>query len=157
MDTIVHDRQSEFEQSLKFWHQMFVNARPDVVTLPLGEKLVLRKVFGSRLRMSAGADSAGIQMIDVVLWLFARSLKGHELPTGCGRLLTYVHSRAYQNDFSFIGVGTDLVRTLDEAYAKDPSIGAYGRAVGFARESEARRLQAMRDYAEDKALREMDG
>ena len=157
VDTIVHDRQSEFEQSLKFWHQMFANAKPDVITLPLGEKLVLRKVFGSTLRMSAGVDSAGIQMTDVVLWLFARSLKGHDLPPGCERLLTYVQSRAYQNDFSFIGVGTDLVRTLDEAYAKDPSIEAYGRAVGFAQESEARRLQAMREYAEAKAARKIDG
>ncbi len=157
VDTIVHDRQSEFEQSLKFWHQMFANAKADVATLPLGEKLVLRKVFGSTLRMSAGADSAGIQMTDVVLWLFARSLKGPELPPRCGRLLTYVQSRAYQNDFSFIGVGTDLVRTLDEAYARDPSIRAYERAVGVGRESEARRLQAMREYAEAKAAREMDG
>lgn len=74
VETIVHDRQSEFEQSLRFWHRMFTNAKADVVTLPLGEKLVLRKVFGSTLRMSAGVDSAGIQMTDVTLWLFARSL-----------------------------------------------------------------------------------
>lgn len=153
VDTIVHDRQGEFEQSLKFWHQMFANAKPDVVALPLGEKLVLRKVFGSTLRMSAGADSAGIQMTDVVLWLFARSLKGHELPPGCARLLSYVQSRAHQNDFSFVGVGSDLVRTLDEAYAKEPSIGAYGQAVGLARQGEARRLRAMREYAEAKAAR----
>lgn len=156
VETIVHDRQSEFEQSLRFWHRMFTNAKADVVTLPLGEKLVLRKVFGSTLRMSAGVDSAGIQMTDVTLWLFARSLKGHELPPGCARLLAYVQSRAHQNDFSFIGVGADLVRTLDEAHAKEPSIAAYGRAVGFARESEARRSQAMREYADAKAAREVE-
>jgi len=53
-------------------------------------------------------------------------------------------------------VGTDLARTLDEAYAKEPSIAAFGRAVGFAKESEARRLQAMRDYADLKASSETE-
>ena len=98
VEVIKHDRQHEFEPALKFWHEMYSNALDDVVQLPLGEKMVLRKVFGSRLEISSAEESAGIQIIDVILWLFARSLRGHVLPDGCQALLNYVYGRAYQDE-----------------------------------------------------------
>ena len=108
VEVIRHDRQQEFAQSLKDWHSLYANARPDVVQLPLGEKMVLRKVFGSRLEISSASDSAGIQTIDVILWLFGRALRGDTLPDSCQRLLNYVFSRAIQDDFSFSGVGAAM-------------------------------------------------
>lgn len=153
VDVIKHDRQHEFEPAIKFWHDMYANARDDVVMLPLGEKMVLRKVFGSRLEISSAQESAGIQVIDVILWLFARSLRGDPLPSNCQRLLNYVYSRAYQDDFSFAGVGAateDAIAAI-EAQPLPPGALDDGRALNF--EMESRRKPAMADYALAKAGR----
>jgi Protein of unknown function (DUF3800) len=150
VEVIRHDRQHEFEQALKFWHQMYSNAREDVVHLPLGEKMVLRKVFGSRLEISSARDSAGIQVIDVILWLFARSLRGHVLPDRCQGLLDYVYSRAYQDDFSFSGVGAAATEMIEDIETRSlpPSMLDDGQAL-FA-EIEKRRLDEMEAYARAK-------
>jgi len=69
---IVHDRQSQFEGTLRDWHDLFRNAAPDVITWTMGEKYTLRRVEGSDFRISSAQESAGIQAVDTVLWLFKR-------------------------------------------------------------------------------------
>lgn len=151
VEVIKHDRQNEFEPAIKFWHDMYSNARDDVVMLPLGEKMVLRKVFGSRLEISSAQDSAGIQVIDVILWLFARSLRGEVLPDNCQALLNYVYGRAQQDDFSFEGVGAateDMIEAMD---ARSLPAGALNDARALHIEIEQQRATGMAEYARDKA------
>lgn len=150
VDMIKHDRQHEFEPAIKFWHEMYSNAREDVVTLPLGEKMVLRKVFGSRLAISSAQDSAGIQVIDVILWLFARSLKGEQLPDNCQALLNYVYGRAYQDDFSFAGVGAATEEMIEAIEAHPLPAGALEDAQSLQIEIEEHRKAGMADYARAK-------
>ena len=49
---IIHDRQSQFGSALKTWHELVSNAKPDILTIPGGEKHSLRKVFGSKFIIS---------------------------------------------------------------------------------------------------------
>ena len=63
---------ARFEPALKFWHDLYSNTLEGVVQLPFGERFVPRRVFGSRFEISTVCDSAGLQNVDVVLWLFAR-------------------------------------------------------------------------------------
>jgi hypothetical protein len=65
---ITHDRQSEFDKTLAFWHEMFSNASDEPIQL-VGEVIVVQKVVGSEFDVKTDADSAGIQAIDVILWL----------------------------------------------------------------------------------------
>lgn len=153
VDVIRHDRQHEFEPAMKFWHDIYSNAREDVVSLPLGEKMVLRKVFGSKLEISAAKDSAGIQMIDVILWLFARSLKGDDLPAGCEKLLRYVFGRAYQDDFSFAGVGAATEELINAIESRSLPPNALEDARALQVELEERRVAAMAEYARDRGAR----
>lgn len=150
VDMIKHDRQHEFEPAIKFWHEMYSNARDDVVSLPLGEQMVLRKVFGSRLVITAAQESAGIQVIDVILWLFSRSLKGEQLPNKCQELLNYVYSRAYQDDFSFAGVGAATEELIDEIETRPLPPGALEDARALQIELEERRKAAVAEYARAK-------
>lgn len=150
VEVIKHDRQHEFAPALKFWHEMYSNALPGAVNVPFGEKLVLRKVFGSQLEIASARESAGIQIIDVILWLFARTLRGDVLPEKCQALLDYVYSRAYQDDFSFVGVGSATEAALEDIYAQPLSADALERAREFQIESEERRLAAIENYAMEK-------
>lgn len=150
VDRIVHDRQHEFASAIRFWHQMFANAREDAVMVPFSGKLVLRRVFGSHLEISSARECAGIQIIDVILWLFARSLK-EDLPPNCQRLLDYVHSRAHADDFSFANAAEhagDMVDAL-QSTEMSPELEARARALGG--EIERRRLAGMAQYANEKA------
>lgn len=149
VDLIKHDRQNEFSAAIETWHHMYSNALPGAVTLPFGRKFVLRKVFGSRLQMTSAVESPGIQMIDVILWLFARALR-QDLPEKCQRLLNYVYSRAFQDDFSFAGVGAD-VESLITAIERQPMPAqAMADARRLQAELEERRQAAMAEYAQGK-------
>jgi Protein of unknown function (DUF3800) len=150
VDVIKHDRQHEFEQSIKFWHEMYSNARDDVVRLPLGEKMVLRKVFGSRLEMTVAKDSVGIQIIDIILWLFARSLRGGVIPTHCQALLNYVYGRAYQDDFSFAGVGAATEQLINDIENTPLPDAAFADARALSLELEQRRNAEIASYAQAK-------
>lgn len=143
---ITHDRQHEFATSLKFWHEIYSNALDDVLTLPLGEKMVLRKVFGSRLEISSGKDCAGIQVIDVILWLFSRSLRGDDIPPYCQAILDYVYSRAYQDDFSFAGVGKAAEALVDQMLDDPLECATLERAKVLQQELEERRLAQIAAY-----------
>ena len=151
VDVIRHDRQHEFEPAIKFWHDMYSNARNDVVTLPLGEKMVLRKVFGSRLEISSAENSAGIQVIDTILWLFARSLREDKMPQNCQALLDYVYSRAYQDDFSFDGVGAAAEEMVEHIENSPLSPDVMEDARRLHAEIEERRRDGMEEYARAKA------
>lgn len=151
VEVIRHDRQHEFEPAIRFWHGMFAGARVDAVTLPLGERVVLRKVFGSRLEISSAKASAGIQVIDVILWLFARALRGDALPRDCQALLNYVYSRARQDDFSFKGVGASVEEQIEAMDDDVLSSDEMRRVLAAHNEIEAGRKAAMAEYARAKA------
>lgn len=155
VDVIRHDRQQQFARNIKDWHQMYSNALPDVVRLPLGEKMVLRKVFGSRLEISTAKESAGIQTIDVILWLFVRALRGDGLPENCQRLLDYVYGRAVQDDFSFAGVGTALEAFLDHFDQLDIPTPYIGQALLLRDDLERCRQLEMSAFEDERCRQEL--
>lgn len=151
VEVIKHDRQHEFASSIKFWHQMYSNARDDVVHLPLGE-MVLRKLFGGSLVISSAQESAGIEIVDVILWLVARALRGDQLPANCQALLNYVYGRAYQDDFSFSGVGAATEELIDSIDERPLTAGALDEARVLQLELEERRKMSMENYAREKVM-----
>ncbi len=152
VDRIVHDRQHEFASAIEFWHKMYSNARPEAVTVPFSGKMVLRKVFGSKLEITSAKESAGIQVIDVILWLFSRSLK-QELPPNCQKLLNYVHSRAHSDDFSFAGAEAIAAASVERANSVTMTPEAIEGARAFRAEMEQGRLQAMSDFENEEEAR----
>jgi hypothetical protein len=101
---ITHDRQSEFDKTLKFWHEMYSNASPEPLNLFVGETVVMQRVVGSEFEVKSDSESPEIQAIDVILWLYLQHTRGTAMPRDCARLLNYVFKRAWINDFSFAGV-----------------------------------------------------
>lgn len=123
---IIHDRQSQFEGSLKEWHRIFSNASGEPL-YRLGETMVLQKVGGSSFDISSSDSSIGIQITDLALWLFRQFLAGKELPSGSAAILNYVFRKGFQNDFSFSGVGSYLesqLRTIMNANISDEALKA---------------------------------
>ena len=103
MKRITHDRQSEFENTLKEWHELYTTASPEPFNWA-GETYIVQRVVGSSFEMKADGDSVGIQAVDVVLWLYLQFTRKAVIPTECARLLNHVFKKAYLSDFSFDGV-----------------------------------------------------
>lgn len=153
VEVIRHDRQHEFAAGIKFWHDMYSNAKQDVVQMPFGGRMVLRRVFGSTLEISNAKESAGIQMIDVILWLFARAQR-EDLPPACQAILDYVYDRGHLDDFSFAAAEERTQKLIDRVEAQPLPPGAMKDAAKLRAEIEERRQAGMREYALMKAVEE---
>lgn len=150
---IVHDRQSQFQGTLRNWHELHKNATPEVISWTMGEKYALRRVEGSEFRISSAHESAGIQAIDAVLWLFKRVIDEKPLGYRSARLMNHVFKRAYQNDLSFDAVGRWLHVFFEDLYSKPFTEEHLKRAEEYGRLAEQRRQAEMLRYAQQK-LRE---
>jgi hypothetical protein len=145
---IVHDRQSQFEGSLAEWHRLFSTASDEPIRRP-GETIVFQKVAGSTFEVSASDDSPGIQIADLVLWLFRQSLSGKLLPSGSAAILNHVFRKGYQHDFSFEGVGAQLERVLREKMSRELPAEAIEAGRRILAQQEKQRLELIKLYEED--------
>ncbi|MEN3972473.1 DUF3800 domain-containing protein [Sphingomicrobium sp. XHP0235] len=145
---IRHDRQAQFEATLAEWHELYSNALPGEISLP-GETRKIQLVKNSRFEICAAADSPGIQVIDLILWLFKRALDGKELPRNSAQLLNFVMRRGFQNDFSFLGVQKAMLSWYEDAMTADLSETDFARAREVQDLMERRRVENMAAYEAD--------
>jgi len=82
---------------------MFSNASPEEVTWA-GETYSMQRVVGSTFEVMADDASPGLQVTDIVLWLYHQFRKEKPLPDGCMAILAYVFENGWESDFSFAGV-----------------------------------------------------
>lgn len=145
---IVHDRQAQFEATLAEWHQLFSNAA-DVPVHWLGENYTLRMVPGSTFEVSASEASPGIQVADLILWLYRQWLARKPLPPHSAKLLRHALKRAWQSDFSFEGVGRLVERRMADIMEADIPETTMAEGQRLLQETERRRREAMDLYELD--------
>lgn len=151
---IIHDEQSEFQKMLQEWHAIWSgpNLRDaEPFALPGGEAHSLSRGAGSNFRVSSEDHSAGLQVIDTVLWLFKRAQDGKELGSDCQALLDQVYKRGFQHDFSFNGVGYDMDARLAQLYSTPLSAEQQAKSKEMLTDFEARRNQQMQEHADERA------
>jgi hypothetical protein len=148
---IVHDRQVEMETTLRFHHEIVTNASERVFHWPGSAPISMRQVPGSALRMATEETSPGLQVIDVILWLFRRALTGEDIGSEGGRLLQRVFRRGRQSDFSFTGVGEELEVEMRELMNASFGEDKQEFSRNFRAKTEQNRQIAMAEYASKKA------
>jgi hypothetical protein len=145
---ITHEQQSEFDKTLKEWHELYSNASDDPVHMP-GEVLVFQRVVGSEFEVKEDSQSAGIQAIDVILWLFLQISRDVGLPPNCGRLMKYVYRYSWISDFSYEGVERQFIERYGSILTTPLSAEQEEKARKLIAEDEARRVQSMDQYEKD--------
>jgi hypothetical protein len=145
---IRHDRQSQFGATLAEWHQLISNALPDPIHLP-GETRVLRKVHNSDFEVSASDKSPGIQVADLILWLFKQFLSGKDLPYYSAKLLNFAMRRGMQSDFSFEGVERAMLEQFGPMMDSDMSDEQLAKARELQDHYEKIRLDNIAAYDRD--------
>lgn len=97
---ITHDRQAQFQNTLRHWHDLHANAAPGSFIWMMGEKYTVRRVPGSRFRICRSQESPGIQVVDTILWLLKRIIDEKPLERNNTMLMAYVIKRAHHSHLS---------------------------------------------------------
>ena len=147
---IVHDEQFQFEKTFQRWHTLMsqphlANATP--LNLP-GKSRPVPVSFapGSKFRISNDEASVGLQMVDVLLWLFRRLFEGREIGYQSRILLNVVLRRAYQQDFSFDGVGEKADEAVSRIMEGEIPEGKMEVAKSMLADHEAMRRRKIEEY-----------
>jgi len=149
---IKHDRQSQFEQNFQFVHDMLTHASGEVLEWPGEEPRILRKVFGSDLIISSSEASAGIQVADLLLWLFKRVRTKDLIGPKSISLFNFMVGRGRLHDFSFENANAGL-RALDQKISQVDQIDEETRvkAKQMIQAQEARRQKNIAEFDARKA------
>ena len=76
VDRILHDQQGQFGRTLQEWHSTFARHDRDIIFNFGDTPIRLANIHGSRFEMRDSKASPGLQVVDLVLWTFSRSLSG---------------------------------------------------------------------------------
>jgi len=147
---IVHDRQLEMETAFRLYHEIMTNASEKVFHWPGDAPRSMRQVPGSALRMATEETSPGLQVIDVILWLFKRTLTGQDIGPESARLLQRVFMRGRQHDLSFLGVGQQLEMEIHKVMNAPFGEDRQEFSRHFLTKAEQNRRIAMEEYAAKK-------
>jgi hypothetical protein len=145
---ITHDQQNEFAKSLAMYHELFSNAAPDQIRWG-GETYTLQRVVGSEFEVKEDSLSQGIQVTDVVLWLYSQLHKEKSLPRKCSAIMEYVFAHGWENDFSFKGVERMFVEKFGPILSKPISIEQEKSAREWMAKAEAARQASITQYKQD--------
>jgi hypothetical protein len=145
---ITHDKQSEFEKTLAIWHELFSNASPEEVKWA-GETYSLQHVPGSAFEVKTDESSPGLQVVDVVLWLYHQFQKGRRLPPGCMAILAYTLENGWESDFSFSGVERAFTQKWQKILDTPLSPEKEKQARQMLAEAEGARQRSMAQYRRD--------
>jgi hypothetical protein len=145
---ITHDKQSEFQKTLTAWHEMLSNASPEEITWA-GETYSLQRVVGSAFQVKADEASPGLQVTDIVLWLYHQLRKNRPLPHGCMAVLAYVFENGWESDFSFSGVERMYLAKWKHIMDTPLSSEKEQEARQMLAQGEQMRRQSMERYEQD--------
>ncbi|HEV2629519.1 MAG TPA: DUF3800 domain-containing protein [Pseudolabrys sp.] len=146
---ISHDRQSEFEPVLKLWHELLSNASPEEINWA-GETHIVQRVSGSEFEVKEDQSSPGIQIVDVVLWLYSQVRKGREIPKKCMYIVEYAISNGWENDFSFAGVERQYLSKFGDVITTPLNPQQEAAARALMAEMEAGRHESIERYKRDR-------
>lgn len=146
---ITHDEQTEFAKSLAAFHEIFSTASPDQVRWA-GETYSLQKVVGSEFEVKTDDKSAGIQVTDVVLWLYSQFRKERALPEKCSAIVRYAMENGWESDFSFSGVGRMVQEKYGAIFSTPITPEQEAQARKLIVKAEENRLASMAQYERDR-------
>jgi hypothetical protein len=104
---------------------------------------------GSEFDVKSDSDSAGIQAIDIILWLYLQHSREAEFPVSCVKLMNYVFKHGWISDFSFSGVGNQVERQFGDIFRTPITPEQEAEARRLIELDEKRRLESMQQYERD--------
>ena len=131
------------------WHDLLSNAAPDELNWA-GETYTVQRVAGSEFNIKEDELSPGIQVTDVVLWLYSQARKGRHLPANCAAIVEYALAHGWENDFSFAGVERHFLSKFGDVLKTPLTPEQEASARSLMAEMEIRRQKSIEQYKRDR-------
>ena len=84
---IVHDQQVQFGAKLRDWHSMFRDIPPGTAGMFGDTPVEFPDISTSNFELADSGKSSGLQIVDLVLWIFSRSISGQNFEQATSQLL----------------------------------------------------------------------
>lgn len=141
--SIVVDRQNEFNTAQEFLADFYSRLRGSSFKMPPG----MPNFDWSNMppvppRFAAGDSSAGLEMVDVYLWIMKRAVEGRDLPNELHRLLHGQRHRGRVDEVSLRGIDQRWRQLLA---LPDPSSEQAEAAARLVLQADEMRQRAMKD------------
>jgi Protein of unknown function (DUF3800) len=145
---IVVDRQSEFNKAQKTLSEFFAAASGmDGVTGPGMPKISFAGMPKTPIEFAAGTDSAGLELVDVYLWIFKRLIDGKDM---AAELMPLVYAQRHRGNTDEVSLRAIEVR-WERHFANMPPLEDMPQeqleaAREILNQEEARRQQALQGH-----------
>ena len=146
---VKHDRQSEVEPVLRDWHEMISQASDGEISV-FGRKHKVRAVPQSTFVISNSKDSAGIQLVDLILWLRRQKMEKNLTDPDVDAFLNRVDRQSEIFDLSMQYTIQKCKEDFAEIYAAPFAEKDEARALKLLKDIEQRRQEGISKYAVSK-------
>lgn len=150
IDAIIHDQQSQFEQTLREWHSLFEGLEPERIFHFGDTPIKFGNIQGSRFEMGDTRQSPGLQLVDTVLWAFSRSVSGKPLGPDTIRMIDLCFSSNNAGVISLDWVGTELNSAIPALINRPMSNDQLWQGMKIVERGERVRQKRMLDDYESK-------
>ena len=144
VNKIIHDRQSQFARTLQDWHSFLEGLNSEPIHLFGDTSIRFADIRGSEFEFAESRSSPGLQVVDVVLWIFSRLISQRSV----GRHATELFDLCFSTDsFNYLSFEmlSEEVRFMIIALENQPiSDEQLSRGRQFVEQMEATRLERMR-------------
>jgi hypothetical protein len=145
---VTHDQSSQFQSTWRELHGTLTRAESLEFSLVGGPVHKLGISNESAFVIGDSRTSAGIQFIDIILWLWKRAHAGADLPKPAESLLAKAFQYAEPYEMTYEGTVRLAEMTLAPIMAKQPTADELARGHELLDEFEAKRIASMRELSE---------
>lgn len=145
VDKIVHDRQSQFQSTLREWHSLFEGIEPETIVHFGDTPIQFPDIQNSKFEIGESGSSAGLQIADLVLWTFSRKVAGQPLGANTTDLLDFCFSPLNVTHHSFRWLEYELQISLTALMARPMTEDKLLDGMALLERSERDREQRMRE------------
>ena len=144
---IVHDRQFEFEANIVKWHSLFRNLQPET-ELNWGDTISkVPDVSQSVFEFSDARSSPALQIVDIVLWVFARFTLDKLAKPASLKLFEQISSIGDTIDISLNWINTEFAIVSNLKVNQPISDGEMRAGIQLTEQMEAQRQTRIRDVS----------
>ena len=145
VDAIIHDQQSQFGNTLREWHSLFEGIEPERIFHFGDTPIQFADIRGSRFEMGDTRVSPGLQIVDVVLWTFSRTVSGKSLGPIATELYELCFSPENMFDMSLDSIVAELEYTANAVMTRPLSEEKLLKGMRFVDHAEQLRQRRIRE------------
>lgn len=147
VEAIIHDQQSQFEQTLSEWHVLFEGLEPEQI-LHFGDTPIhFGDIQGSRFEIGDTRLSPGLQLVDTVIWTFSRTVNNRIIGSDTAELFDICYTPENALEISFDRVVAELEPKIATLMNRTMSHDQLLQGIRITEYGELLRQQRMRDDA----------